>query len=73
LAKNSFSRPSEEARGFSLLARPPQVGVALQAAEKLSEADVLKGHGFIRADKSNKMAPALAAEGCIVVGAQAGK
>jgi hypothetical protein len=31
--------------------------------EKLSEAAVLKGHGFIRANKSSKMAPALAAEG----------
>jgi hypothetical protein len=27
---------------------------ALQAAEKLSKADVLKGHGFIRANRSRK-------------------
>jgi hypothetical protein len=47
--------------------QPPQkihrISRASQAAEKLSEAAVLKGHGFIRANKSNKMAPALAAEG----------
>jgi hypothetical protein len=36
---------------------------ASQSAEKLSEAAVLKGHGFIRANRSRKMALALAAEG----------
>jgi hypothetical protein len=38
-------------------------GTASEPAEKLDYEAVLKGHGFIRADKSNKMAPALAAEG----------
>jgi hypothetical protein len=36
----------------------------LQAAERLYSRAVLKGHEFIRADKSNKIAPASAAEGC---------
>jgi len=34
-----------------------------QAAEKLNSDAVLKGHGFIRAAKSNENGPALAAEG----------
>jgi hypothetical protein len=36
-----------------------------QAAEKLVPRAVLKGHEFIRADKSIGLTPALAAEGCI--------
>jgi hypothetical protein len=36
---------------------------ALQAAEKLAIAGVLKGHEFIRAVKSLRMIAALAAEG----------
>jgi hypothetical protein len=39
-------------------------GTTLQAADKLSKAAVLKGHGFIRANKYNKRPPASAAEGC---------
>jgi hypothetical protein len=34
-----------------------------QLAEKLAQCAVLKGHGFIRADKSIRMSAALAAEG----------
>jgi hypothetical protein len=37
--------------------------VALQTAEKHRSDAVLKGHGFIRADKPNGNGPALAPEG----------
>jgi len=52
----------------SLLSRaetPQKRTRALQAAEKLVPRAVLKGHEFIRADKSIGLTPALAAEGCI--------
>jgi hypothetical protein len=38
-------------------------GTISQLAEKLCVVKVLKGHGFSRADKANKMSVALATEG----------
>jgi hypothetical protein len=43
--------------------KKPENFWASQLAEKLSLDDVLKGHGFIRANKANRIVTALAAEG----------
>jgi error-prone DNA polymerase len=56
----------EDAKGtsFSPYMNPANEPGALQDAEKLSGVDVLKGHGFSRADEAKHMSGALAPEGC---------